>query len=153
MRLKEDDIEHVLMQKGVDQPKVKDIMSEIKRLEDEEAQRAKLQAASRKKKKMVLVASDPEDRFTQVVDCPVWVVQMNEDDNHTELLDKIHSAAYSYNNDVLNGKKKNSRKNPVYKVSEVLEQVTAKYFTEEEISVKTKEPTVIVRTDNKVPQS
>jgi hypothetical protein len=153
MRLNEDDIEHVLMQKGVDQPKVKDIMSEIKRLEDEEAQRAKLQAASRKKKKMVLVASDPEDRFTQVVDCPVWVVQMNEDDNHTELLDKIHSAAYSYNNDVLNGKKKNSRKNPVYKVSEVLEQVTAKYFTEEEISVKTKEPTVIVRTDNKVPQS
>ena len=153
MRLKEDDIEHILMQKGVDQPKVKDIMSEIKRLEDEEAQRAKLQAASRKKKKMVLVASDPEDRFTQVVDCPVWVVQMNEDDNHTELLDKIHSAAYSYNNDVLNGKKKNSRKNPVYKVSEVLEQVTAKYFTEEEISVKTKEPTVIVRTDNKVPQS
>lgn len=153
MRLNEDDIEHVLMQKGVDQPKVKDIMSEIKRLEDEEAQRAKLQAASRKKKKMVLVASDPEDRFTQVVDCPVWVVQMNEEDNHTELLDKIHSAAYSYNNDVLNGKKKNSRKNPVYKVSEVLEQVTAKYFTEEEISVKTKEPTVIVRTDNKVPQS
>ena len=153
MRLNEDDIEHVLMQKGVDQPKVKDIMSEIKRLEDEEAQRAKLQAASRKKKKMVLVASDPEDRFTQVVDCPVWVVQMNEDDNHTELLDKIHSAAYSYNNDVLNGKKKSSRKNPVYKVSEVLEQVTAKYFTEEEISVKTKEPTVIVRTDNKVPQS
>ena len=45
------------------------------------------------------------------------------------------------------------RKNPVYKVSESLEQVTAKYFKEEEISVKTKEPTVIVRTDNKIPQS
>ena len=50
-------------------------------------------------------------------------------------------------------KKKSSKKNPVYKVSESLEQVTAKYFKEEEISVKTKEPTVIVRTDNKIPQS
>ena len=58
MRLNEDDIEHVLTQKGVEQPKVKDIMTEIKRLEDEEAERAKLQASTRKKKKMVLVASD-----------------------------------------------------------------------------------------------
>jgi hypothetical protein len=152
MRITEDDIELVLTKQGVAQPQVKDIMSEIKRLEEEEAELARQQKAQRKKKKMVLVASDPEDRFVQVVDCPVWVVQMNEDDNHTELLDKIHSAAYSYNNDVLNGKKKSSRKNPVYKVSEVLEQVTAKYFNEEEISVKTKEPTIIVRTDNKVPQ-
>lgn len=153
MRLNEDDIEHVLTQKGVEQPKVKDIMSEIKRLEDEEAERAKLQASTRKKKKMVLVASDPDDRFVQVVDCPVWVLQMNEEDNHTDVIDKINSATYAYNNDVLNGKKKNSRKNPVYKVSESLEQVTAKYFKEEEISVKTKEPTVIVRTDNQIPQS
>lgn len=152
MRLNEDDIEHVLTQKGVEQPKVKDIMTEIKRLEDEEAERAKLQASTRKKKKMVLVASDPEDRFVQVVDCPVWVVQMNEEDNHTDVIEKINSATYAYNNDVLNGKKK-SKKNPVYKVSESLEQVTAKYFKEEEISVKTKEPTVIVRTDNKIPQS
>ena len=38
MRLNEDDIEHVLTQKGVEQPKVKDIMSEIKRLEDEEVE-------------------------------------------------------------------------------------------------------------------
>ena len=102
---------------------------------------------------MVLVASDAEDRFVQVVDCPVWVVQMNEEDNHTDVIEKINSATYAYNNDVLNGKKKNSRKNPVYKVSESLEQVTAKYFKEEEISVKPKNPTVIVRTDNKIPQS
>ena len=59
---------------------------------------------------MVLVASD-EDRFVQVVDCPVWVVQMNEEDNHTDVIEKINSATYAYNNDVLNGKKKNSRKN------------------------------------------
>tara|TARA_A100001037_G_scaffold63293_1_gene55363 strand:+ start:69894 stop:70355 length:462 start_codon:yes stop_codon:yes gene_type:complete len=153
MRLNEDDIEHVLTQKGVEQPKVKDIMSEIKRLEDQEAELARQKAATRKKKKMVLVASDPDDRFVQVVDCPVWVVQMNEEDNHTDVVEKISQATYAYNNDVLNGNKKSSKKNPVYKVSESLEQVTAKYFTEQEISVKTKEPTVIVRTDNEIPQS
>ena len=101
---------------------------------------------------MVLVASDPDDRFIQVVDCPVWVVQMNEEDNHTDVVEKISQATYAYNNDILNGKKKSSTKNPVYKVSESLEQVTAKYFTEQEISVKTKEPTVIVRTDNEIPK-
>ena len=78
---------------------------------------------------------------------------MNEEDNHTDVIEKINSATYAYNNDVLNGKKKNSRKGAVYKVNESLEQVTAKYFKEEEISVKTKEPTVIVRTNIKIPQS
>jgi|TARA_B110000495_G_scaffold49432_1_gene41369 hypothetical protein len=153
MRLKEDDIEHVLTQKGVEQPKVKDIMSEIKRLEDQEAELAKQQSAARKKKKMVLVASDPDGRFAQVVDCPVWVVQMNEEDNHTDVVEKINNATYAYNNDILSGQTKSSKKNPVYKVSESLEQVSAKYFKEEEISVKTKEPTVIVRTDNAIPKS
>ena len=38
MRLNEDDIEHD-NKRGVEQPKVKDIMTEIKRLEDEEAER------------------------------------------------------------------------------------------------------------------
>ena len=80
-------------------------MTEIKRLEDEEVER--ISCRNRKKKKMVLVASDPEDRFVQVVDCPVWVVQMNEEDNHTDVI-MINSVTYAYNNDVLNGKKKNS---------------------------------------------
>ena len=46
-----------------------------------------------------------------MVDYAVWVLQMNEEDNHTEIIEKINKATYAYNNDVLNGKKKNSRKN------------------------------------------
>ena len=45
---------------------------------------------------MVLVASDPDDRFVQVVDCPVWVVQMNEEDNHTDVIDKINNIIFEY---------------------------------------------------------
>ena len=66
---------------------------------------------------------------------------MNEEDNHTDVIEKINSATYAYNNDVLNGKR--SLQKIVYKVSESLEQVTAKYFKEEEISVKTKEPKLL----------
>ena len=153
MRITEEDIEHVLNQKGVDQPRVESIMSEIKRLENQEAELAAAKKAQRKKKKFVLVASDPEDRYVKVVECPVWVVQMNDEDNHTDVVEKISRATYEYNNDVLNGNKKSSKKNPVYKISESLEQVTAKYFADEDISVKTKEPTVIVRTDNEIPKS
>ena len=153
MRLTEEDIEHVLNQKGVDQPRVVSIMLEIKRLENQEAELAAAKKAQRKKKKFVLVASDPEDRYVKVVECPVWVVQMNDEDNHTDVVEKISRATYEYNNDVLNGNKKSSKKNPVYKISESLEQVTAKYFADEDISVKTKEPTVIVRTDNEIPKS
>ena len=153
MRITEEDIEHVLNQKGVDQPRVESIMSEIKRLENQEAELAAAKKAQRKKKKFVLVASDPEDRYVKVVECPVWVVQMNDEDNHTDVVEKISRATYEYNNDVLNGNKKSPKKNPVYKISESLEQVTAKYFADEDISVKTKEPTVIVRTDNEIPKS
>ena len=153
MRITEEDIEHVLNQKGVEQPRVESIMSEIKRLENQEAELAAAKKAQRKKKKFVLVASDPEDRYVKVVECPVWVVQMNDEDNHTDVVEKISRATYEYNNDVLNGNKKSSKKNPVYKISESLEQVTAKYFADEDISVKTKEPTVIVRTDNEIPKS
>ena len=153
MRLTEEDIEHVLNQKGVDQPRVESIMLEIKRLENQEAELAAAKKAERKKKKFVLVASDPEDRYAKVVECPVWVVQMNDEDNHTDVVEKISRATYEYNNDVLNGNKKSSKKNPVYKISESLERVQAKYFADEDISIKTKEPTVIVRTDNEIPQS
>ena len=153
MRLTEEDIEHVLNQKGVDQPRVESIMLEIKRLENQEAELAAAKKAERKKKKFVLVASDPEDRYAKVVECPVWVIQMNDEDNHTDVVDKISRATYEYNNDVLNGNKKSSKKNPVYKISESLERVQSKYFADEDISVKTKEPTIIVRTDNEIPQS
>ena len=68
----------------------------------------------------------------------IWVLQMNEEDNHTEIIEKINKATYAYNNDVLNGKKKNSRKNLVYKVSESLEQVTAKYFKERKFLLRPK---------------
>lgn len=153
MRITEEDIEHVLNQKGVDQPRVESIMLEIKRLENQEAELAAAKKAERKKKKFVLVASDPDDRYAEVVECPVWVVQMNDEDNHTDVVEKISRATYEYNNDVLNGNKKSSKKNPVYKISESLERVQSKYFADEDISVKTKEPTIIVRTDNEIPQS
>ena len=153
MRLTEEDIEHVLNQKGVDQPRVESIMLEIKRLENQEAELAAAKKAERKKKKFVLVASDPDDRYAKVVECPVWVIQMNDEDNHTDVVDKISRATYEYNNDVINGNKKSSKKNPVYKISESLERVQSKYFADEDISVKTKEPTIIVRTDNEIPQS
>jgi hypothetical protein len=153
MRLTEEDIEHVLNQKGVDQPRVVSIMLEIKRLENQEAELAAAKKADRKKKKFVLVASDPDDRYAEVVECPVWVVQMNDEDNHTDVVEKISRATYEYNNDVLNGNKKSSTKNPVYKISESLERVQAKYFADEDITIKTKEPTIIVRTDNEIPQS
>ena len=111
MRITEDDIEHVLNQKGIDQKRVELIMSEIKRLENQEAELARAKAGARKKKKFVLVASDPDDRYAKVVECPVWVVQMNEEDNHTDVVEKISRATYEYNNDVLNGNKKSSKKN------------------------------------------
>ena len=106
MRITEEDIEHVLNQKGVDQPRVESIMLEIKRLENQEAELAAAKKATRKKKKFVLVASDPEDRYAKVVECPVGVIQMNDEDNHTDVVDKISRATYDYNNDVLNGNKK-----------------------------------------------
>jgi len=97
------------------------------------------------KKQFVILVSDPEGKLPKD-DFVGWVLQIPEEDNVGTTPDRICRAAYDFNDT-----KKGSLL-PVSTIGETLENVPAKHFKEYNTWVKTKEPVLIVRTDNQVPK-
>ena len=93
------------------------------------------------KKQFVIVVSDPEGHLAKH-DFTGWVVQVTEDSSPHTTVDRIKRAAHDFN------ASKKGRLLPVKSVGEALESVSRKYFTEAEVSVKTKLPVYVVKTDN-----
>jgi len=97
------------------------------------------------KKQFVILVSDPEHKLPKD-DFVGWVLQIPEEDNVGTAPDRICRAAYDFNDT-----KKGSLL-PVSTIGETLENVPAKHFKEYNTWVKTKEPVLVVRTDNQVPK-
>ncbi|KXU34917.1 hypothetical protein AXK12_06715 [Cephaloticoccus capnophilus] len=97
------------------------------------------------KKQFVILVSDPEHKLPKD-DFVGWVLQIPEEDNVGTTPDRICRAAYDFNDT-----KKGSLL-PVSTIGETLENVPAKHFKEYNTWVKTKEPVLVVRTDNQVPK-
>ena len=74
-----------------------------------------------------------------------WVVQIPEDDSVTVAPERIIRAAYEYNTTP------KGRRMPIETIGEACEAVTAKFFKEQNIWVKTKVPVLAVATSNKIP--
>ncbi len=98
------------------------------------------------KKQYVMVVSDPKGRFTDA-DYVGWVLQIPEDDRPDSALEKVFKGAGSFN---LTPK---GRRLPLKTFSEACEFGSAKLYKEQKVWIKTKEPVLIVRTDNKIPRS
>lgn len=96
------------------------------------------------KKEYAVVISDPEGKFDDIEDCAAWVMQITEDDNPRTILDKISKGAADYNTS------KAGRRYPVKSVGEACEMVSARYFKEHQLWVKTKMPVQILTTNNKL---
>ena len=58
---------------------------------------------------------------------------------------QIHKAAYDFN------QTPKGRRMPVQSIGEACEAVPARIFKEHQLWIKTKEPVLILRTDNKIP--
>ena len=97
------------------------------------------------KKQYVVVVSDPYGKFTDA-DYTGWVVQIPEDENPASALERIHLGSYDYN---LTPK---GRRMPLKTIAEACEFGSAKIFKEHKVWIKTKEPVLIVRTNNKIPR-
>jgi hypothetical protein len=98
------------------------------------------------KKQFVILLSDPEGRLPKT-DFAGWILQLPEDESVTTAQERIFKAAYEYNR---------SRKGKLYPaktVGEALENVPAKHFKEVELWVKTKNPVLMLRTDNEIPKT
>ena len=97
------------------------------------------------KKQFVVLLSDPEEKLPKK-DLVGWVVQLPESESPVSAPDRIFKSAYEFN------ASKRGRLLPVKSVGEALESVSAKYFKESELWIKTKMPVAVVVTDNVLPK-
>ena len=97
------------------------------------------------KKQYVILLSDPAGSLPKV-DLVGWVLQIPEDASPLSTQERIHKGAYDFN------ASKRGRLLPVKSIGESIESVSAKYFKEAELWVKTKLPVQILTTDNVLPR-
>ena len=97
------------------------------------------------KKQWVIVVSDPNGKLPKT-DFVGWVVQIPESESPAITPDRVFRAVYDFN------ASKKGRLLPVKTVGEAFESIPAKNFKEVEVWVKTKEPVIVLRTDNEIPK-
>jgi hypothetical protein len=97
------------------------------------------------KKQWCILISDPENRLPEKQEFVGWVVQIPEEESVSSTQERIFRAAYEFNTT------KRGRLMPIKTVGEALETVPAKHFKEAQVWVKTKEPVLMLRTNNLVP--
>lgn len=135
----------VLQRNNLDVRQVASIMEEIQ----EEVQVQQEQAAAERpppvKKQFVILASDPTGEL-EGKDLTAWVLQIPEESSPREAERKLIQAAYDYN---ISPK---GRRIPVKTIGEACEVISAKFFKEHAVWVKTKEPIWVVRTGNEIPR-
>ena len=76
-----------------------------------------------------------------------WVYQMPENEDPRDVVELLKKAGYNYN------ASKKGRKYPVSTIGAIIEGVGSKYMKPYNLSLKTKEPVLIVKTDNILPRS
>jgi len=76
-----------------------------------------------------------------------WVFQMPENEDTRDAIESVKKAAYNYN------ASKKGRKYPVNTIGQAIEGVGNKFFKPYNVSIKTKEPVLVVTTNNILPRS
>jgi hypothetical protein len=97
------------------------------------------------KKQFAILISDPEGALPKA-DFTGWVLQLPENESPATVQDRILRATHDYN------ATRKGRLYPAKTVGEALENVPSKHFKEVDLSVKTKTPVFMLRTDNEIPR-
>ena len=135
-------VKHILQRNELDIRQVnsiiEDIQQELKIIQDENP------PAPRVPKQFAILISDPEGALPKT-DLTGWVLQMPEEDSPAILEGQILKAAYEFN------QTPKGRRMPVKTIGEACESVPARLFKEQQVWVKTKEPVLMLRTNNQIP--
>lgn len=97
------------------------------------------------KKQFVVIVSDPEGKLPND-DFAAWVLQMPEDGNVRDVLPLVWDSAWAFN------VSKKGRLLPVKTVGDAIENVSAKFFKERGVWIKTKTPVLVIKSDNLIPR-
>jgi hypothetical protein len=135
-------VAEILKRNEVEPALLRQIVEEMQMVAQPENDEEKAPAV---KKQFCFLLSDPEGRMPEGVDFAGWVVQIPEEESVATTVERIFRAAYEFNTT------KRGRLLPVKTIGEAMEHVAAKHLKEAQVWVKTKEPVLVVRTDNKIP--
>jgi hypothetical protein len=97
------------------------------------------------KKQHIILVSDPNGNMPKH-DLTGWVLQIPENESPASVEERLLKGTYDYN------ASKKGRLYPAKTVGDAIEAVPAKFFREVELWVKTKEPVLVLRTDNEIPK-
>lgn len=144
MKVDIEDVQLALSQYGVDQTVARKIVDDVRQA----AEDAKGDAAPGKKTKYkhLIVASDPEGKYPNLAEIPMWVFKVPSEENHTDVMPRFFKGVYDFN-----AKSRKGRKNPIRSVADGIQSVGSKHFKPNKTPVLTKEPVIILVTDNKIP--
>ena len=144
MKVDIEDVQLALSQYGVDQKTAQKIVEDVRQAaEDAKGDGA---PAKKTKNKYLIVASDPEGKYPNLSEIPMWVFKVPSEENHTEVLSRFFKGVYEFN-----AKSRKGRKNPIRSVADGIQAVGTKFFKPKKSPILTKEPVVVLITDNKVP--
>ena len=133
MSLKIDDIAEVLAQNKVASTTIKQILEDLKQVEEESKS---VSGVAKSKNKFVLVLKGDKSLHSQVQ--VGWVVQTKEDFVESQLPAAIEAAKLANNN------AQKRKKNPISSLADFFVRVKARFTKENNFKVKTKQPVQIV---------
>ncbi|MEX0330940.1 MAG: hypothetical protein AB3N64_05895 [Puniceicoccaceae bacterium] len=135
-------VKYILQRNELDVRQVNSIMEDIE--QEIKVQKEENPPAPRIPKQFTILISDPE-RTLPNTDLTGWILQLPEEDAPMTVEGQIHKAAYDFN------QTPKGRRMPVKTIGEACEAVPARIFKEHQLWVKTKEPVLVLRTDNQIP--
>ena len=96
------------------------------------------------KKQYVILVSDTTGIINK--DLVGWILQIPEDEDVKDVIDSIKKGSYNFN------ASKKGQKYPVSSIGQAIANVGNKFFKPYNLSIKTKEPVLVVTTDNNLPR-
>lgn len=138
-------IAEVMADNNLDQDTIVKILKDIEHQAQVVAEEEKALRDPIVKKQFIIVLSDPSGILPEE-DIVGWVTQIPEMDNPGTVIERIKRSAYEYNIS------KKGRRHPVKSIGEACEAVGQKFQKEQDISIKTKLPVTVLRTDNVLPK-
>lgn len=136
-------IKKVLHRNEIDAEIISQVMEELE-LEIQVNEKGEVALTPPVKKQYVMLISDPEGKLEEQL-FTGWILQIPEDLSPLEVNAQLIRAAYEYN------QSKRGQREPAKTITDVCEIVPQKFLKAQNVWVKTKEPILLVHTDNIVP--
>lgn len=143
MKIDINEIPRILLEYKIDQNTVQKVSDKIREIAEDNTPEKGV-ASPRSKYKHLILVSDPENKFAGIDNIPAWVLKIKEEEDHNKVLDRIKNGIKQF---CLSRK---GRKHPIKTIGEGIQVVGSRFFKPEKNPIVTKEPVIILVTDNKL---